>query len=98
MRLGSKRRPASGKKSRFQQSRVYTLSTAKAYLGRLLQRARNGEEIYIIRGRERFLLQAVPDLEPIPIRPFGYFNLDGEDLELDKKLAPANVIPQPDRE
>ena len=36
--------------------------------------------------------------EAIPVRPLGYFTFDHEDVELDKKFACANVIPEPDRE
>lgn len=36
--------------------------------------------------------------EPIPVRPPGYFTFDQEDVELDKKFASANVVPDPDQE
>jgi hypothetical protein len=68
---------------------TYNLSTAKTYLGRLADKARNGEAVYILRGSERFILQAVPDIEPIPMRPAGYFEFDAEDRSLDKRFAKA---------
>ena len=74
-------------------SNTYNLSTAKTYLGRLADKARNGEAVYILRGSERFILQAVPDIEPIPVRPAGYFEFDAEDRSLDKRFAKASVIP-----
>lgn len=74
-------------------SNTYNLSTAKTYLGRLADKARNGEAVYILRGNERFILQAVPDIEPIAMRPSGYFEFDAEDRSLDKRFAKASVIP-----
>lgn len=77
-------------------SETYTLSHAKAYLGRLIEKAEQGRDIFIVRGRKRFCLQFVPEIEPIPIRPPGYFQLDAEDIALDKQFSAANVIPRPD--
>ena len=77
---------------------TYTLSKAKAHLGRLLQKTERGNTIYIQRGQKRFLLQFVPEIEPIPFRPPGYFEFDEEDMKLDKKLSSANVVPDPDLE
>ena len=74
-------------------SNTYSLSTAKTYLGRLADKASKGEAVYILRGTERFILQAVPDIEPIPMRPAGYFEFDAEDRSLDKRFAKASVIP-----
>jgi hypothetical protein len=79
-------------------SDTYSLSHAKAYLGRLTEKASRGESVYIIHGRHRFLLQPVPEIEPIPARPVGYFQLDDEDIALDKRIASANIIPNPNRE
>jgi hypothetical protein len=74
-------------------SNTYTLSAAKTYLGRLVDKAKKGETVYILRGHERFILQVVPEIEPIPMRPVGYFQFDEEDIELDKRFAKASVIP-----
>jgi predicted DNA-binding antitoxin AbrB/MazE fold protein len=38
------------------------------------------------------------EIEPIPMRPAGYFQFDREDIELDKRFATANVVPAPDQE
>jgi hypothetical protein len=76
-------------------SSTYSLSTAKTYLGRLADKARKGEPVYILRGAERFILQALPNIEPIPMRPAGYFEFDAEDRTLDKRFATASVIPAP---
>ena len=51
----------------------FTLSHAKTYLGRLVDKAMEGETVYIVRGPHRFILQHVPEIEPIPLRPPGYF-------------------------
>jgi|SRR5688572_19110357 len=72
---------------------TYSLSQAKASLGRLILKVEKGATVYIIRGQKRFVLQAVPELEPIPTRPPGYFQFDQEDIALDKKLSAVNVIP-----
>ncbi len=55
------------------QSQLFSLSNAKTYLGRLMEKASRGEIIYIVRGHRRFVLQEVPEIEPIPIRPAGFF-------------------------
>jgi hypothetical protein len=73
----------------------YSLSRAKAFLGRLTEKAALGETVYIVHGRRRFLLQPVPEIEPLPLRPAGYFDLDHEDIELDKRFASKNIIPNP---
>lgn len=91
--------PSRPKRSRFHaRAESYSLSHAKAYLGRLTEKAIKGEAVYIIHGRHRFLLQPVAEIEPIPVRPAGYFELDEDDLALDKRFASANVVPEPDRE
>lgn len=77
---------------------TYSLSRAKAYLGRLTEKAVRGEAVYIIHGRHRFVLQPVPEIEPIPVRPVGYFQLDEDDIALDKRFASANVVPDPNHE
>src|SRR5258705_1742928 len=55
------------------QSKNFTLSSAKNYLGRLVEKVMKGETVYIVRGRHRFILQEVPEIEPFPLRPPGYF-------------------------
>jgi len=37
-------------------------------------------------------------IEPIPIRPAGYFQFDAEDIELHKRFAAVCVIPEIDWE
>ena len=87
------------KRSSFnEQADTYSLSRAKAYLGRLTEKVVRGEAVYIIHGRHRFVLQPIPEIEPIPVRPVGYFQIDEEDLALDKRFASANVVPNPNRE
>ena len=79
------------------QSHTFTLSNAKTYLGRLAEKAFKGEPVYIIRGQHRFLLQHVPDIEPIPVRPPGYFaNIyTKQDIDLDNRLSKASIIRAP---
>jgi hypothetical protein len=75
----------------------FSLSNAKTYLGRLLERARKGQTVYIVRGEHRFILQEVPTISPIPIRPAGYFAncYTKEEIHEDNLLAKASVIRAP---
>jgi hypothetical protein len=79
-------------------SATFTLSAAKTYLGRLMEKAGKGEPVYIVRGHRRFMLQEVPTIDPIPIRPPGYFaNVDTEaETEELNALAKASVVRAPD--
>src|SRR5438045_8367480 len=78
-------------------AQMFTLSTAKTYLGRLAEKASKGELVYIIRGRKRFILQEVPEIEPIPVRPPGYFSncYTRSEIQQDNRLAKASVIRAP---
>lgn len=78
-------------------AQTFTLSTAKTYLGRLAEKASKGELVYIIRGRQRFILQEVPESDPIPIRPPGYFAncYSKAEIEQDNRIAKASVIRAP---
>lgn len=78
-------------------SQSFTLSRAKTYLGRLVDKALKGEPVYILRGQQRFILQHVPDIEPIPTRPPGFFaNCDSRaEIELANRLSKASVIRAP---
>jgi hypothetical protein len=79
------------------QSQLFTLSNAKTYLGRLVEKAGRGETVYIVRGHRRFVLQAVPEIEPIPVRPAGYFASACSSAEIreENRLAKASVIRAP---
>ena len=79
------------------QSQMFTLSNAKTYLGRLMEKASRGETVYIVRGRQRFVLQEVPEIEPIPIRPPNYFAsaYSPAEIQEDNHLAKASVIRAP---
>jgi len=78
-------------------SQTFTLSHAKTYLGRLVEKAARGETVYIARGGRRFVLQAVPEIEPIPLRPPGYFAhcYTAEEIQEDNRLAKSSVIRPP---
>jgi len=75
------------------QSESFSLSTAKTYLGRLMEKASKGQTVYIVRGEHRFILQAVPPIDPIPIRPAGYFAncYSKEEIREQNQLARASV-------
>lgn len=78
-------------------SQMYPLSMAKTYLGRLVEKAGRGEPVYIVTGHRRFVLQEVPEIEPIPMRPPGYFaNVYSKaEAREDHRLAKASVIRPP---
>ena len=78
-------------------SQSFSLSRAKTYLGRLADKALKGEQVYIVRGQERFILQYVPEIEPIPMRPAGFFAgcYTTEEIELENRLSKASVIHPP---
>jgi len=78
-------------------SQMFTLSSAKTYLGRLVEKAGRGETVYIVRGRRRFILQEVPEIEPIPMRPAGFFaNIyTPAEIREDNRLAKSSVIRAP---
>jgi hypothetical protein len=79
------------------ESATFTLSRAKTYLGRLVEKAGNGETVYIIRGQRRFILQEVPPIDPIPVRPPGYFAsaYTTEEIHEQNRLAKASVVRAP---
>lgn len=79
------------------ESEVFSLSHAKTYLGRLLQKASAGNTVYIVRGQQRFVLQEAAPIDPIPVRPPGYFNTAFSKAEsrLENRLAKASVIRAP---
>jgi hypothetical protein len=79
------------------QSQTFNLSKAKTYLGRLMEKASRGEPVYIVRGRQRFILQEVPEIEPIPMRPPGFFAnvYTPAEIQEDNLLAKASVVRAP---
>ena len=77
---------------------TFSLSKAKTYLGRLATRAAQGKEVYIVRGSSRFALRHVPEIEPIPLRPPGFFAAayTREEMELENRLSAASPVEKPD--
>src|SRR2546430_11542995 len=75
----------------------FTLSSAKTYLGRLVEKAANGETVYILKGQQRFILQEVPPIDPVPIRPQGYFAncYSKTEIREENRFAKASVIRAP---
>jgi hypothetical protein len=76
---------------------TFPLSRAKTYLGRLLAKVMEGETVYITRGTQRFVLQKVHEIEPIPMRPPGYFAncYTSEEIALDNQVSKASVVRAP---
>jgi len=79
------------------QSDSFSLSNAKTYLGRLVEKARKGQTVYIVRGEHRFILQHVPPIDPIPLRPAGHFAncYSKEEVREQNRLAKASVVRAP---
>ena len=75
----------------------FSLSHAKTYLGRLLEKASKGQTVYILRGEHRFILQEVAPIDPIPIRPPGYFAncYTKEEVQEQNRFAKASVVRAP---
>jgi hypothetical protein len=90
-------RPRAKKPRHDFQSQRFTLSGAKSYLGRLIEKVMKGETVYIVRGRHRFILQEVPEIEPIPLRVPGYFAncYTSEEIGSDNRLSKASVVRAP---
>ncbi len=62
-----------------------------------MEKAEKGEQVYITKGQRRFVLSPAPEIEPIPIRPPGYFNCQTKaEIEEENELAKASVIRPPD--
>jgi len=97
MRTVKRRHRSSRKRAVDLRGECFGLSCAKTCLGRLVNKALNGELVYIVRGQQRFLLQHVPEIDPIPMRPPGYFAqcYTREEIELDNQLSKASVIRPP---
>jgi hypothetical protein len=96
-RAGHPRSRPPGKPRINLQSQTFSLSNAKTYLGRLVKKAGRGETVYITAGGQRFILQEVPEIEPIPIRPPNYFaNVDSKaEIQEQNRLAKASVVKSP---
>jgi hypothetical protein len=62
-----------------------------------LEKAGKGQTVYIMRGEHRFILQQVPPIDPIPIRPAGYFAncYSKEEAREQNRLAKASVVRAP---
>jgi hypothetical protein len=87
------KRPRSKNRQVQLESDCLKLSEAKTYLGRLVDKVRNGEAVYIVRGQQRFVLQEVPPIDPIPMRPRGYFAhyCSKSEIAESHRLAKASV-------
>src|SRR5437588_4498375 len=75
----------------------FTLSKAKTYMSRLVEKVAKGETVYILKGQQRFMLQEVLPIDPVPIRPAGYFAecYNGKEVRQENRLATASVIRAP---
>ena len=90
-------RPRLQKRQVSLQSQLFSLSSAKTYLGRLVEKAGRGETVYITKGHRRFILQEVPEIDPIPVRPAGFFAnaYSKTEVQEENRLAKSSAIRAP---
>jgi len=69
--------------------KALTVSEAKPRLGRLLDKAGDGQAVYLRRKKRLFRIEPVAEVEPIQNRPFGYFAVEDDD----PMVALANSAP-----
>jgi len=71
-----------------------TVSQAKPLLGKLLDKAGNGQSVYLRRKERLYRIEPVAEVEPIPNRPFGFFAVEpGDPMIALANSAPANFAP-----
>ena len=72
--------------------KALTVSQAKPKLGRLLDQAGAGQEVYLRRKERLYRVEPVTEIEPIPLRPFGYFDTLGRDpMDALINAAPTSI-------
>ncbi|HTX64371.1 MAG TPA: hypothetical protein VMD31_01250 [Opitutaceae bacterium] len=74
--------------------KALTVSEAKPKLGELLDKAGNGQDVYLRRKHRLFRIEPVAEVEPIPLRPHGYFAVEAADpMVAFANAAPASFTP-----
>jgi len=73
--------------------KALTVSEAKPKLGSLLDKAGNGQSVYLRRKERLYRIELVAEIEPIPARPFGYFNIEGDDQWSHSPTPPVLALP-----
>jgi hypothetical protein len=74
--------------------KALTVSEAKPKLGRLLDKAGDGQAVYLRRKKQLFRIEPVTEIEPIPNRPVGYFAVEDNDpMVVLANSAPASFKP-----
>jgi hypothetical protein len=77
-------------------TKALTISEAKPLLGALLDKAGDGQPVYLRRKGRLYRIESVAEIEPIPIRPFGTFAVEEEDPMVGlANSAPAQYDPAP---
>jgi prevent-host-death family protein len=69
--------------------KILTVSQAKAKLGQLLDKAGDGQSVYVRHKGRLFRIEPVAEIEPIPNQPFGFFAFK----VVDPMIALANSAP-----
>ena len=71
-----------------------TVSEAKPKLGELLDKVGKGQEVYLRRKHRLFRIEAIAEVEPIPVRPVGFFTVEAADpMVALANSAPASFAP-----
>ena len=72
-----------------------TVSEAKPRLGSLLDQVTKGKELLIRRKQRLYRIEEVAEIDPIPVRPFGYFKFDNRDelVALSNRAEPSFTPP-----
>ena len=74
--------------------KALTVSQAKPVLGQLLDKAGNGQDVYLRRKERLYRIEPVAEIEPIPNRPFGYFAVEeGDPMAVLANTAPPSFTP-----
>jgi len=68
---------------------AYSISQAKRHLGEIADRVIEGEHVVIIRKSQLLTIKTLDIMEPVPIRPQGYFDdcYDKSGVKESNKLA-----------
>ena len=73
-----------------------TVSEAKPKLGSLLDQAGKGKSVYLRRKSRLYRIEPVDELEPIPLRPVGFFAVEeGDPIVTLANSAPSSFSPVP---
>jgi hypothetical protein len=73
--------------------KALTVSQAKPRLGSLLDQATRGKTVYLRRKNRLFRIEPVTEVEPLPLRPTGYFEFAEDELTALANRAEPSFTP-----